>query len=138
MSGEGARFHGGRWNSFGKAVVYLCEEAALPVLEVLVHLDLPLDLLPMDYVLLRVDLTPLVAAAPDGWLEQGSAAPLPLVESRAWGDRWLREGRTPLPRLTSILVEDSSNLAVNVRHPLAAVLAPPATWPFAFGPRLLG
>ncbi len=52
LSGEGARRFGGRWNSPGRPLVYTAAEAALTVLEVRVHLDLPFELLPDDYVLL--------------------------------------------------------------------------------------
>jgi len=46
LSGEGARLYGGRWNSSGRAMVYAAGDAALAVLEVRVHLDLPPDLVP--------------------------------------------------------------------------------------------
>ena len=54
LSGDGARMFGGRWNSPGRAMVYLAEHPALAALEVRVHLDLPFELLPEDYVLMRV------------------------------------------------------------------------------------
>ena len=36
-SGEGARLHGGRWNSPGRAVIYACETMTGAMLEKLVH-----------------------------------------------------------------------------------------------------
>ena len=36
-SGEGARLHGGRWNSPGRAVIYACETQTGAMLEKLVH-----------------------------------------------------------------------------------------------------
>jgi RES domain-containing protein len=36
-SGEGARLHGGRWNSPGRAVIYACETQTGSMLEKLVH-----------------------------------------------------------------------------------------------------
>ena len=39
----------------GVPVVYLADHPALAALEVRVHLDLPFELLPTDYVLMRVD-----------------------------------------------------------------------------------
>jgi RES domain-containing protein len=132
LSGEGARRRGGRWNSPGHAVVYLSQEASLPVLEVLVHLDLPPDLLPLDYVLMRVDLASLEAA-----VEDGPAEPLDVPESRTWGDRWITEARTPLLRVPSVLVPEAANLILNVRHGLAPLLPAPVSRPFAFDPRLL-
>lgn len=137
LSGEGARLHGGRWNSPGRVVVYLSEEAALPVLEVLVHLDLPPELLPPDYVLMHVDLSPLAEASPDAWVEDGPGEALDAAASRAWGDRWIAGARTPVLRVPSVLVRESANLVLNVRHPLAARLATPSARPFQFDPRLL-
>ena len=55
LSGEGARRYGGRWNRPGRPIVYAASSAALAVLEVRVHLDLPPALLPDDYLLLTID-----------------------------------------------------------------------------------
>jgi hypothetical protein len=54
FSGEGAHRFGGRWNSPSRAVVYFAEHPALADFELRVHLDLPFDLLPVDFVLMRV------------------------------------------------------------------------------------
>ena len=136
LSGEGARRKGGRWNSPGKAVVYLAEEAALPVLETLVHLDLTPDLLPDDTVLLRIDLSALEKAAPGRWLEDGPDDPMGEAESKAFGDRWIEEARTPVLRVPSIVVVESFNLVLNARHPLASSIPEPSARPFAFDTRL--
>lgn len=136
LTGEGARRLGGRWNSPGRAAVYLSEEAALPVLEVLVHLDLPPELVPGDYVLLRVALDALSADA-ESAVEQGPSEPLTLAGSRRHGDAWLEEGRTPLLRVPSAIVAESFNLVLNPAHPAAASLPPPVSRPFGFDPRLL-
>ena len=48
LDGEGARLWGGRWNSAGRPMVYAAASPSLAVLEVLVHLDLPAELLPDD------------------------------------------------------------------------------------------
>ena len=126
LSGEGARRYGGRWNSPGSPMVYAAEHPALAVLEVRVHLDLPLDLMPEDYVILRISL-------PDEPPEHSTTIP---ADPRAAGDAWLREARTAILRVPSILVPDSTNLLLNPRHPRAAkaTIAPPI--PFHFDPRL--
>jgi RES domain-containing protein len=86
LNGEGARLYGGRWNSPGRAAVYAAAEAALAVLEVRVHLDLPFDLLPDDYVLLAIE-------TGDARVEEGPA-PGDSSACRAYGDRWLAEQRS--------------------------------------------
>lgn len=133
LSGAGARRYGGRWNAPGRAAVYLSDNAALPLLEVLVHLDLPPELLPDDYLLLRLDLAPL----PRGAVEQGPREPLDEAASRAFGTAWLDGRRTPLLRVPSAIVPEAANLVLNPAHPLAARLPAPHARPFAFDPRLV-
>ena len=136
LSGEGARLKGGRWNSPGRAVVYMAEGAALPLIEVLVHLDLTPDLMPEDYVLMKIDLGPFAGRPADEWLEDGPAEPLGETDSAAFGDAWLEADRTPLLRVPSAIVPEAFNLVLNAGHPLAADLPPPESRPFAFDRRL--
>lgn len=134
LSGLGAQKFGARWNSPGRAAVYVSTEPALPVLEVLVHLDLPLDLLPSDYVLMRVDLRPL--GDPGQAIEDARHIDGAPGTARAFGDRWLADQRTPVLRVRSQIVAEASNLIINPAHPASAALHEPATRPFAFDPRL--
>jgi RES domain-containing protein len=125
LSGEGARIFGGRWNSHGRPVVYLAEHPALAALELRVHLDLPLELLPEDFVLMRVDV-------PDGPLAE-PAAPADTV---AIGDAWLNKGSSASLRVPSVLVPHAWNVLVNPRHADAARAEIQAIEPFRFDPRL--
>ncbi len=126
LSGEGARLYGGRWNSPGSAMVYAADEPALAVLEVRVHLDLPPDLIPDDYVLMKLDLSGLA-------VEYLVVLP---ADPRAFGDQWLEQRRSPILRVPSFLVPDARNLLLNPNHPQAADAKKVATNPFAFDPRL--
>ena len=126
LSGEGARRHGGRWNSPGQAMVYAASSAALAVLEVRVHLDLPFDLLPADYVLTEIDL---------GGLDVESVATIP-ADPAAFGDAWLAERRTPLLRVPSLIVPESANLLLNPAHPQAPAATVVGVRDFAFDRRL--
>ena len=136
LSGEGARLKGGRWNSPGKAAVYLSEDAALPVLETFVHLDLTPDLLPDDCVLMRVDLSALEIAMPGSWLEDGPEDLLDEADGRTFGDRWIDEARTPLLRVPSVIVPESFNLVLNTQHIFASNIPDPTSRPFRFDARL--
>jgi RES domain-containing protein len=127
LSGEGARRYGGRWNRRGWPVVYLAEHPALAVLEVLVHLDLPLELIPDDYVLLRAEL-PFRSA--DVALEPG-------YDPTAIGDAWLRGGTGPLLRVPSILVPHGHNLLLNPAHRTSARARVVSVEPFVFDPRAI-
>ncbi|MCX5493484.1 RES family NAD+ phosphorylase [Kaistia dalseonensis] len=126
LSGAGARLYGGRWNARGRALIYAAETAALAVLEVRVHLDLPPELLPEDYLLVAIDCDA---------LEIETAATLP-DDPVAFGDRWLAEARTPILRVPSFIVPESANLLINPAHPRAAALAIASTRPFRFDERL--
>src|SRR5690606_37366388 len=115
----------GRWNSPGRSMVYAASSSALAVLEVRVHLDLPPDLIPADYRLMKIDLAGLtVETVPD----------LP-QEPRAFGDRWLAERRSPVLAVPSVVAPESTNLLVNPLHPEGAGHVV-STQPFTFDPRL--
>ncbi len=126
LTGEGARRYGGRWNEPGRPIVYAASNAALAVLEVRVHLDLTPDLLPDDYLLLTIDLHDLATE---------EAANIP-ADPAAFGDAWLRERRTPVLRVPSLIVPESSNILVNPAHPDAAQASIIARRRFAFDRRL--
>lgn len=128
LSGEGARLFGGRWNSPGRPVVYTAETAALAVLEVRVHLDLTWDLLPADFVLVRIETgkrgkTPIKAAAK-------------ATDEVAYGDAWLHSLRSPLLRVPSAIVPESRNVLINPLHPDAASIAVASIRSFKFDQRL--
>jgi len=126
LDGEGARLYGGRWNSPGRPLVYAASTAALTVLEVRVHLDLPPDLLPDDYVLVTIDLDGLAAE---------DVATMP-ADPRAFGDDWLRIQRTPVLRVPSAIVPESQNVLLNPVHPDASRASVAASRRFAFDSRL--
>ncbi len=107
-------------------MIYAASTAALAVLEVRVHLDLPPELIPDDYVLITIDLG-------DAALE-----PLPVLPEhpRAFGDAWLQAQRTPVLQVPSAIVPESPNLLINPAHPEAAAITIASQRPFAVDPRL--
>jgi RES domain-containing protein len=127
LSGEGARIFGGRWNSPGRPVVYLAEHPALAALEVRVHLDLPFELLPLDFVLMRVRL-------PDGLISEIASVSGP--ETVATGDAWLIDGRSVALRVPSVLLPYAWNVLLNPRHPKIASASIDSIEAFHFDPRL--
>ena len=126
LNGEGARLYGGRWNTHGHPMVYMASTAALAVLEVRVHLDLPLELLPDDYVLVTIDADGLP-------IEQVADPP---TDPSAFGDAWLGERRTPVLQVPSSIVPESPNLLLNPLHPDSMAARIIGTRPFGFDPRL--
>lgn len=106
-------------------MVYAADHPALAVLEVRVHLDLPPELLPADYVLMRLALP-----------EDAHTLPTLPEDPRAAGDAWLAEAPCPVLRVPSVLVPAAANLLLNPAHPGAAAARIEAIDPFAFDPRL--
>lgn len=116
FSGEGARLHGGRWNSPGLAVVYTSSSLSLATLEVLVHLEdpaafarlfswVPLEL-PEDAVE-RIDPVTL----PDAWHADGANS-----ASQSVGDAWLRSMRSPVLAVPSVVTPGEWNYLLNPAH----------------------
>jgi RES domain-containing protein len=123
LDGEGARRFGGRWNRPGRPMVYLADHPALAALEVRVHLDLPFDLLPVDYVLMRVEV-------PEPASIDAAAT---TVEA---GTGWLVSAASATVRVPSVLVPHAWNLLLNPRHPDAAQAETLSIEDFRFDPRL--
>jgi len=117
---------GGRWNSPGRALVYMSEHPALAVLECRVHLDIPHEEMEHDHLLLRIRL-------PSHSLEELEAMPDDPV---AHGDAWLKEGRSAVLRVPSIVVQEGRNLLLNPEHPEGREARVVAATPFRFDRRL--
>lgn len=127
LDGEGARIFGGRWTSPGRPMIYTASSAALAVLEVRVHLDLPLDMVPRDFQLMSVELADMdIEELPSGSID----------DPMSFGDRWLREGQSPAIRVPSIIVPEEWNLLINPLHPAARGIKVASRRSFRFDPRL--
>jgi RES domain-containing protein len=136
LSGRGGRLADGRWHTRGRPVMYCAGSAALAVLEVRVRLDLPLDLLPDDYVLMQIaapdDLEVRVirpADLPAGWQSREDLC-------RPTGDGWLAEGSTALLSVPSAIVEVERNVLLNPGHRDAGRVAVVELTPFRWDQRL--
>jgi|SRR5215471_10236336 len=114
FTGEGSRFYPGRWNSPGKAVIYLSEQESLAALETLVHTR-PLSATER-YFSFRVEwddeLTEyLPKKLPLGWNDQP-----PTIVSRRIGDEWLEGARSLALALPSLLSTSELNFLLNPNH----------------------
>ena len=135
FDGEGARLYGGRWNSPGRAVVYLAGSLALAALEILVHVKSQREL--EGYVKIRVeapgDSVSEVGTLPPNW-QQGRAPD----ETRAVGDTWLAARETLLLRVPSVIISEEHNYLLNPRHSSFSEITIGGAEPFSFDPRLRG
>jgi RES domain-containing protein len=136
LSGKGAEKAGARWNSKGQAVVYTSESRALCTTEIAVRT--PLGNLPEDFYLTTIEI-------PDGFeiLELKAAAlppdwkTIPHPNStQLIGDKFITEGKYPVMKVPSAVVQGDYNFLINPAHKLAAKIKIIKTEPFEFDKRL--
>ncbi len=132
LDGQGARLYGGRWNSPGRPMIYTAASPSLAVLEVLVHLDLPAELMPDDYRLLTIEISD------DAEIERLDEAPSNAEACRAMGDGFLIRGAAVALLVSSVIVPQERNALINVRHPAMRSVRLVGEEPFRFDQRLLG
>lgn len=133
FSGEGARFYGGRWNSVGTSVVYSSGSKALAALESLVHLNPPVI---FKYVAIPIEfddaLVEKVTVLPVEWTEEP-----PPPATKDIGDVWVKEARSAVLELPSVIVPGEPNYLLNPAHPDFKKIVIGKSEPFSFDPRLL-
>jgi len=132
--GEGARRHGGRWNSPGVAVAYASEHLSLACLEVLVtvHRGGELD----DYTAIVADLGDVAVADFGGEPPTDWRSDPPSRSTQAIGDAWFARGRTAVLRVPSVVVPVEYNYLINPAHPDAKRIAIGKPMAFPFDRRL--
>ena len=137
FDGEGARRHGGRWNTTGTAVVYVSESRALAALEILARLQSTRAV--SGYVLIPVEFPGSVVEAidtstlPEDW----QASPPPPSAQRI-GDEWAEAKRSLALRVPSALIPNESNYLLNPTHPEFDRTIIGEKEEFELDPRLLG
>jgi RES domain-containing protein len=136
FDGDGARLHGGRWNSPGTRVAYASDSIALAALEVLAHLQSTAVLQAYSLVSLSFPEESVqvleTASLPARWRRFPSPP-----ENQAIGDQWVAEGRSLILRVPSAIIPAAANFLINPSHPefRRVVIGRPAR--FAFDLRLL-
>jgi RES domain-containing protein len=122
LDGGGGLETSGRWHTQGRPTVYLAENVAGALLEVLVHLELSPVRLPKSYRILKVE------APDDLGIGELSANDLSEnwnrdeTETRTLGDEWLASRRTPFLRVPSAIAPETFNVLLNSAHEEARLL----------------
>lgn len=135
LSGNGSRLYGGRWNSEGKAMVYLASSRSLAVLECLAHVS-PTNI-PDDYYMVVIetpdDLEELnISQLPPNWHQFPEQNILKQI-----GNAFLQRAQHLLLKVPSALVKQEYNYLMNPMHPLAASVKIIDKQPFNFDERLV-
>lgn len=115
FDGEGARVYGGRWNGPGIAVVYTAETRALATLVVLAGLRSvsalePYVLIPVTFEIEIVEVLD-TATLPRRWRESP-----PTHDVQAVGDQWVRDGRSAVLTVPSVVIPEEFNYLLNPAH----------------------
>lgn len=136
IDGRGGLLASARWHTRGREILYCAPNPATALLEILVHGQVrePAALSRHRFIKLDIpDDVPRVAVdesqLPTDWSRRVSV-------TRAWGDRWLREGDAAVLTVRSVLVPETYNLIINPRHADAARIKRMSSFPYPLDSRL--
>lgn len=136
LEGIGGLHAPGRWHPLGQRVVYLSEHPALALLEIMVHLEIDHEDLPETFKLLKVsvpDQPGMVTDAelPPEWKDNETA-------TQQLGLTWMTDAPSPLLRVPSAILPESTNILLNPLHPQAKQIRIVEVISFPFDERLAG
>ena len=135
FSGEGARKYGARWSPVGVTVVYCSDSRSLAALELIVNALKGTKLVGAPWAELTAEIPESLNArpsrVPDNWREH----PHPRA-TQDFGAKWVREQRTAVLRVPSVVVLGEFNYLLNPTHPDFAKITLGQPAPFAFDTRL--
>jgi RES domain-containing protein len=117
LSGNGAKIHGGRWNSPGFPVVYTSSTKSLAVLECLANT--PAVVLQNNFVVLTIETQggfSIYEIVPKDLPADWRQFPAPAYLARL-GDKWLKSGVNLLLQVPSVVIPSEFNYLINPLHP---------------------
>jgi RES domain-containing protein len=136
LDGRGGLLASARWHTRGKEILYCAPNPATAVLEILVRSQVRELAALARHRFIMVDIPDEVsrqsvdeAQLPTDWSRR-------ITVTRAWGDRWLREGATAVLVVRSVLVPETYNALINPRHADAARIKRLAVMPYPLDSRL--
>ncbi len=116
FSAIGASLVGGRWNSPGLDVIYASRSYAGAMLECLAHAGI--GRVPRTHVAVEIAIAEAVTverhedgSLPSGWDHAD------LRVARAFGDAWIRECRSAVMVVPSVVARREGNVLINPQHP---------------------
>lgn len=135
LSGSGARLYGGRWNSEGRAMVYLASSRSLAVLEALVHLP-PVDV-PDEYCMVTIEAPEDFVAINEKLLPKNWQDHQDLDILKQFGNDFLFVRKHLLLKVPSAIVSEEYNYLLNPAHLDAQKIKLKSATPFTFDNRLI-
>ena len=133
----GASLVGGRWNSPGHGVIYASRSYAGAMLECLAHAGI--GRVPRTHVAIEISVAGVVtterhdeSSLPVGWDHAD------LRVARAFGDAWIRERRTAVLVVPSVVARREGNVLLNPQHPDFRMIVAGSPEPVVWDARLFG
>jgi RES domain-containing protein len=137
FSPVGASLVGGRWNSPGLGVIYASRSYAGSMLECLAHAGI--GRVPRTHVAVEIAIAAVVtverhdeSGLPVGWDHAD------LRVARAFGDAWIRERRTAVLVVPSVVARREGNVLLNPQHPDFKKIVAGGPEPVVWDARLFG
>ena len=137
FSPVGASLVGGRWNSPGLGAIYASRSYAGAMLECLAHAGI--GRVPRTHVAIEIAIAAAVS------VEQHGESSLPvgwdhadLHVARAFGDAWIRERRTAVLVVPSVVARRELNVLLNPRHADFKKIVAGSPEPVVWDARLFG
>ena len=116
IDGRGAARAGGRWNSKGTACVYTSSSLSLATLELLVHID-DYEILRKLYSYLEIEIPEnLIEVIDPARLRPGWDSLIPQAASQTVGDFWVKEERSAVLAVPSVVSREELNYLLNPSH----------------------
>jgi len=136
FSGDGAKEHGGRFNSKGKPLIYTSGSLSLAVLEMLVQTN-SRERLKKHICIPVIVSTRLITEArledlPNGW----DSLPYRRV-SQEFGDSWIDSGKSLVLKVPSVVNRHEFNYLINPSHPNFGKMELGESISFPVDPRLV-
>ena len=133
--GTGAALIGGRWNSPGRPVIYGSLSYSCAMLEVLAHAGI--GRLPNTHCVVIAEIPEAIAiercesfSLPKDWNTDNSAS------AKLFGDQWIKESRSLILLVPSVIAKFEWNVLVNPLHPDFSLITTSQSEPVIWDKRL--
>lgn len=132
LSGVGGTIAAGRWHRDLRPIIYTSATPSGALLETLVHLDAEDAPDSLNLMKIYAPEAAAIETMPVAAFEQDTS----LQRTKSFGDLWLRQQRTPLLRVPSIIMPETWNILLNPVHPDAERVTILSAQRFGVDPRL--
>jgi RES domain-containing protein len=117
LDGAGGLSFSGRWHNAGQRIVYCAPNPATALLEVLLHTEIDMGDVPVNFRYLEIDAPEALAVEDADTRALARSWRTDPLSTRRAGDQWLQSNRTALLRVPSVIVPATWNVLINPRHP---------------------